>query len=278
MRIALGMLLSSTLFMSNEAMAAPVSYTGGSYAQNFDGMGASGFGSIPGRGPFDVNGAYGTITNTLMDGWTMSNPEPPAGGSSVAVEVRAQDGSQSGSAGRGVVSFGTTGSGERALGALSTSNQINRFGVTLTNNSAVTYGEFTLAFTGEQWRRGDDDTPTPNSLFYAYRITSNSADTVDTAGFTSISTFAAPINTGLINVALNGNDPANQTPKLHTISGINWAPGSNLIIRWAAQDLTGQDDGLAIDNLNFSANVPEPLSIVYAIMAAIGVTCVRRQR
>ena len=99
---------------------ATIQYSGGTYSQNFDGLGSTGAQTLTGRGPHALNGVIGTAG---LDGWYAAN----FGGSSTNTEVRAQDGSLAGSAGRGVVSFGTGGSGERALGALATSNQISSF-------------------------------------------------------------------------------------------------------------------------------------------------------
>ena len=161
---------------------------------------------------------------------------------------------------------------------LATSNQISRFGVALTNDTGGTLGEFTISFTGEQWRRGDDVSPA-DQIFYDYAVTSLAGDTINTDPiFSSIGSFAAPTVTGPTEVGINGNDPLNQVPRSHTITGLTWAPGATLIIRWTGQDLTGQDDGLAIDGLSFSAAVPEPASFASAIVAGIALFGLRRRR
>jgi hypothetical protein len=54
----------------------------------------------------------------------------------------------------GVIRLGTALLLFVALGALSTSNQIGKFGLVLVNNSTDTYDSFSLSYTGEQWRRG----------------------------------------------------------------------------------------------------------------------------
>src|SRR5262245_2405832 len=122
------------------ANAAPLSYTGGTYSQNFDGLPTTGSTKILTAGPPDIQGHLGS---TVMNGLPMSN----FGGTSADTEFRAQDGSLSGSSGRGVVSFGTSGSTERALGVLATSNQISRFGVAFVNNTGVTLKQLSLNFT-----------------------------------------------------------------------------------------------------------------------------------
>src|SRR5262249_55667596 len=40
-----------------------------------------------------------------------------------------------------------------------------------------------------------------------------------------------------------------------TVTGISWAPGTNLSIRWADTNSGGNDDGYGIDDLPFSATV-----------------------
>lgn len=47
-------------------------------------------------------------------------------------------------------------------------------------------------------------------------------------------------------------------PVSATITGVNWAPGETLFIRWNDFDDVGTDAGIAIDNLTMIATVPEP--------------------
>lgn len=244
-----------------------ISYSGGTYFQNFDGLASSGVEVIDGRGPHGLEGVLG---NTGVDGWTISN----FGGSSTNTEFRAQDGSQAGNAGRGVVSFGETGSSERALGVLATSNQISRFGVTFTNDSDSTLTELTVAYTGEQWRRGN--VLTPNRLMFAYALGTGNINEdsafidVPALTFVSPNTQAAPTE-----VALDGNDPLNQTSFNQTIGGLSWGPGQALTLRWTGEDISGQDDGLAIDNFSFSA-VPEPTALGWLLLGALTLSVRRR--
>lgn len=247
------------------AGAQPILYGGGTYAQNFNGLGATGAVTIPGRGPHAIEGVLGA---TGVPGWYGAN----FAGSSLDTEFKAHDGSLAGSAGRGVISFGTTGSGERALGALPTSNQISSFGAVFTNTTGQTLQEMKITFTGEQWRRGN--VPTPNNLFFGWGLTSSIEFAVTGfAGlnFTSPNTQASPTE-----VALNGNDPANQANLTATIFNLNWAAGTDLAIRWRIEDISGQDDGLGIDDVSFSAAVPTPGAL--ALLAPAGILLLRRRR
>ncbi|MBL9125929.1 MAG: PEP-CTERM sorting domain-containing protein [Planctomycetaceae bacterium] len=257
------------LALTASAFAAPLSYTGGTYTQNFDALPSTGASSVANRGPNYINPSWSGVTGSNLEGWQFANPD----GSSGSTEYRAQNGGSSGSAGRGVVSFGATGSSERALGMLLTSNQIPTFGLVLTNNTAQVLTSFTLSFTGEQWRRGDAD---PQSgLYFSYGLASDiGASLTSYAPLDFTSPTAAPLNS-----ALDGNLPANQVAKSATITGLNWGIGQTLVLKWNSVELSGQDDGLAIDNLSFSA-VPEPSSFALAAVGLVGAAGIvwRRRR
>lgn len=253
------------------AQAAPVSYAGGTYSQDFNGLPTNT------TNPFQlftntaVNGPFlaSNITNASnLTGWQFGN----YGGSSPDSEFRSQDGSLSGSSGRGVISYGTNGSTERALGALVTSNNIGQFGLTIINNTATTFDNFTLSYVGEQWRRGDITTPPNDKLTFSYGL----GGAINVGGLTTHAplSFASPNLQGApLNVALNGNLAGNQTAISSTVN-FTWAPGQTLVLKWAAGDITGQDDGLGIDNLSFTAGVvPEPASIclaMFGVAALVG--------
>lgn len=75
---------------------------------------------------------------------------------------------------------------------------------------------------------------------------------------------------------MDGNADEWRTAFSHTVSGLSWEDDQFLVLRWSAIDLTGQDNGLAIDDLTFSA-VPEPGStILVALGALLGVGVRRR--
>lgn len=250
-----------SLAIASAASAAPLSYTGGTYSENFDTLPSTGSGTLPGKGPNDL--VPGWTGATGLTGWQGAIAAISSG---TNTEYRAQNGSGSGSTGRGLNSFGTTGSSDRALGALATSNQLPFFGLVLQNNTANVLTQFTLSYTGEQWRRGDTS-PQDNLLFSCGLASDIGATLTSYAALDFASPTAAPLNS-----ALDGNLPANQTFKSATITGLNWAPGQTLVLKWSAQDLSGQDDGLGIDNLSFKANaVPEPSSIALAMFGALGV-------
>ncbi|AHF92213.1 hypothetical protein OPIT5_20120 [Opitutaceae bacterium TAV5] len=251
--------------------AQTFNYTGGAYTQNFDSLPANDTYSnqISGRGPHSLDTGFGT---TGLTGWYGVNTEA---GSANNTQFRAHDGSLSGGDGRGIVSFGSTGSTDRALGALSTSNQVNAFGLYLTNGTGSTLTEFSLSYTGEQWRVGDIGLTDTLTFSYAIVPAGSSTGLLDDAAFTEVSalSFSTPFtgSSEINNTAVDGNSSAYQVPLSSIVSGIVWNAGDTLILRWTAQDLSGQDHGLAIDDLSFTAGsaVPEPAT--YAALLALAV-------
>jgi hypothetical protein len=263
--LAIGTALVWSIQEAAAAPGAPYGYTGGTYSQNFNGLPTNVTNPsqvVTGKGPFyfmgnadisqDIIGASG------MDGWQYSNP----GGSSANTEFRAQDGSNGSSSGRGVQSFGINGSTNRALGALSTSNQVNTFGMLLINNTAsTTFTSLTLSYTGEVWRIGDASPPDVLTFAYGLPTDTNDINSLILGGDTNLdfhgdstSNYATikptvPVASG---VMVDGTNSINQSSVSDTITGISWAPGQVFAIRWLGQNNTGQDDGLGIDNFSLS--------------------------
>jgi len=209
---------------------------GGSYAQTFDGLGTSGTAILAGRGPHAITGVLGS---TGVLGWSGAN----FAGSSTSTEFKAHDGSLASSAGRGVVFFGSTGSSERALGALPTSNQISSFGVVLQNGTSRPFAEVRISYVGEQWRAGSPGILNVLEFSLGIGTTLESATTAVNA-----LDFPAPFLGGG-EVPLNGNDPTNQRALAASIRDLAWRPGESLVLRWDMTEFSGQDNALAIDDL-----------------------------
>jgi hypothetical protein len=223
------------------------------------------------KAPFYLNPAVNAVTG--LTGWQANNL-----GTSATSEFRSQDGSLAGSSGRGIMSFGTNGSTDRSLGALPTSNQINNFGLVLVNNSSDTYDSFDLSYVGEQWRRGEPGVINTMTFAYGVGATDIGSSLTSVAGlsFSNPNNQASPTE-----VALNGNLAINQVAVSGSITGLNWAPGQTLVLRWALGEATGQDNGLGIDDVEFIAHaVPEPSTFVLGALALAGLAGyqIRRQR
>ena len=147
-------------------------------------------------------------------------------------------------------SFGSSSAADRALGALS-SNATGDiyYGVKLINDTAQTINVITVTYTGEQWRNGGNTAV--QTTFFAYQVDAASL----TAGpWTDVPAldFASPIHTATAG-ALDGNAAANQAT-LTAVINLVVAPGQTVMLRWFDPNDSGNEHGLAIDDLSVTAN------------------------
>jgi hypothetical protein len=175
-------------------------------------------------------------------------------------------------------SFGVAGVNpdtDRALGNL-TSNTIgtSHMAVRLTNNTGVTLGQFTLSYTGEQWRDGGAAAPNAQDAVFGYAVTA--APPADISALTTTAvpalTFVSPTFAAATGTPLDGNDGLNRTALSTTVAGFVWNPGEDLWLRWTDTDDAGNDHGLAIDDLTFSADLPAEVFSAQSGLASAGTT------
>jgi hypothetical protein len=198
--------------------------------------------------PVIASGNVGGLGIPALAGWYgMADPA-----ASVGTRFGATDGDQTTG---GVISFGLPGSSNRAVGLLATgSTGYTGFGAKFINQTPSTLNSITFQFTGEVWRQSDK----PKTLQFYYYI-----DPTATAPFTaSYTAFLPALNVSFPTVpadvggvAVDGTAPANQIGLGVTNQVItNWPPGAALWLVWEMTDATGKAQGLAIDNLSFSAD------------------------
>jgi len=147
-------------------------------------------------------------------------------------------------------SFGATSATERAFGTILSGSVTPTIGVAFTNNSSAIITQFTITYTGEQWRIGTLNRQDSLNFQYSLDATSLSAGTYIDADSLD---FISPVITGAIG-ALNGNDAANQSLKTEIITNVSIAPGSTFYLRWLDANVSGADDGLAVDNFSITFN------------------------
>ena len=131
----------------------------------------------------------------------------------------------------------------------------------LLNDTGITLNRMNLQFTGEVWRQSN----LAKTLQFYYFV-----DPTGTAAFpTNATAFLPALNVSFPTVAadvggvaVDGTAPLNQANLSvldQTIT--NWPPGAALWLVWQMTDSTGKAQGLAIDNLSFSASVPLPVPL-----------------
>jgi hypothetical protein len=188
------------------------------------------------------------------------------------------------------MSFGASGSTERALGDVGSTTVATNptapatgtpiyWAMRVMNNTGQTLGSFTVSYFGEEWRDGNNTTPEAITVGYTNAVTTDATNWADQAAvnpeFISIpaQTFNPPV-TANNDAAVDGNAAGRSPSALTaTITGLNWAPGTDVWIRFNEPQVAGNDDGLAIDDLTFSANavaVPEPAAGVLLLLVAVG--------
>jgi hypothetical protein len=238
--VATGVMLLGASF----ALGSPISYTGGNYIQNFDGMGPTGTTTPTGWFVgFGTGGASGGTTVT-----------PDTGSSTIPDHYN----------------YGVTGVNavtDRALGSKNDSGNQLDTEVDFLNNTNLALNFFTIGYTGEEWRDGGSGNL--NSLILQY-----SPDGLNWTPLGNAFNFLSPINNAGFPTALDGNAAANRA-----VVGAGFSlstpivPGSAFFFRFADSDEAGKDDGLAIDDFVFSASglpVPEPSTNAYLVVGGLG--------
>lgn len=233
-------------FISFAGFSQTISYgtLGSTYSQNFDALPNSGTYTFASNGPLEISVANNYGGN--IPGWYV---EMYSGSGSNISWAFGTGSSTTGSA----YSFGSAAATDRALGSLASAAKRHRYGALITNNTGVTINKFTVSFYTEMWRRGNFASGNTNAFDYKVGATALN----DASGFTtSTSLNMVTPNIGATNnAASDGNLAANRTLVTSTIGGLNWANGQVLAIRWTDADETGSDDGLALDDFTFSADV-----------------------
>lgn len=149
-----------------------------------------------------------------------------------------------------VYSYGSPGSTDRALGSLGTSGNKVFYGATFRNNTGVEITSIAIHYRGEQWRRGSSLSDT---LIFRYSYTAhNIADTLSSKWTIHHNLSLTTIFSGTpTSAAINGNAAGNHVTITDTLP-VNIPPGDSILIEWVDKDVTGSDEGLAIDDLSLT--------------------------
>lgn len=161
----------------------------------------------------------------------------------------------SGNAG-GIKSYGTGTNTDRALGSLGSGSAMPYYGVQFRNNSTSAITDFKVAYTGEQWRKADN--ASKHKLYFSYKITSSSDTDLISGTWSSVSAldFEGPIANSATATSLDGNSSSNRNVIPATaLSSISIPAGSYVMLRWNDINESGNDHGLAIDDVTVSWTV-----------------------
>ena len=259
------------------------SSVGSLYNQNFDSLpnspenvslGASPIGWIddtttPGANQFSILGWYLFHPTVQSEGGANGNQRMRIG---------------AGTANTGAfMSYGASANTDRALGDLGSNTLAPAggeiyFGLRLRNNTGVALGSFTLTYNGEQWRDGGAATPVAQGITFSH---STSATTIsDSAGHLSVPGlgFSSPV---FVNITTGAAVDGNVAGRVNGISAtvtVDWQPGTDLWLRWSDVNHAGNDHGLAIDDLVFTAQVPEPSSAALLVLGGLSLLLARRKK
>ena len=193
----------------------------------------------------------GTNLTTMPSGWDFYE----WGGSSANTVYRA-------STGTGITgdtySYGAAGSADRALGALSSSGVPNvSYGVRFVNLTGAYVNAVTLSFKAEQWRRSGSGNKDSVRFYYTTASGKMASDTAFSSWIGVPALLITSITTASPASAVNGND----TARVIAVSlAISLPAGDTLSLRWHDCNVTGNDDGLAIDSLTAVFAIGPPFS------------------
>ncbi len=233
-------------------MPGQVPTSGGIYQQNFDSLASSGTSN-----PWQ--------DNSTIPGWYAAKT---LGGTAVST-YRADGGSNNTGA---LYSFGVAGvnsAADRALGSIASGTPGHfAYGVRFLNDTEVTQTNILVSYTGEQWRNGGNIAA--QTLAFSWRVSSGAITDADALNasvwmeFPALN-FVSP-TVGATASALDGNAASSRQVFVNLLlEGVSLPPGNELFLRWLDLNDSGNDHGLAVDDVTVlfgeaAANAPYVLT------------------
>ncbi|GAB1346405.1 hypothetical protein MASR1M104_13040 [Cloacibacterium normanense] len=208
------------------------------YTQNFDGLANSGTSS--------------TTLNGTLAGWYILET---GSNSNTTYTV----GTGSATAGD-TYSFGATSSTERALGSIASSKLLSKYGAQFKNDTGNTIDQLQISYVGEEWRFDPDrGTTIKDQITFEY---STDATSLTTGTWTAVTALLYETTnlTGTVGTR-NGNDAAYRTSLSNTITGLNISAGQTFWVRFSDINISGTDDGLAVDDFSLTPQNSSFLSV-----------------
>ncbi|MEY4291749.1 MAG: hypothetical protein RIQ61_126 [Bacteroidota bacterium] len=202
------------------------------------------------------NPSYSQDFNSLDTSSTVFSSNLPTGWSILEVGTNSNNQYRGGfgnSTTGDTYSFGSTNNSDRSIGGLASNSLTPHFGIKFTNNTGSTITSLSVSYKGEQWRVGNTAQHVDSLVFLYSTTATNVNDTAATTNWNTVSTllFQSVQQTATTAGALDGNLAANYA----TISGsipVSIPAGSSIVIKWIDKNISGNDDGLAVDDLNIN--------------------------
>lgn len=273
----------AAVLLSSAASRAAISYTVplGLYFQDFN--------SLPNTGTVALPGSATTGTQLPIPGvtdWELAK-RGGTGSTDSVLWTTPSTGGRFYSSGLDPV--------DRALSSLASGTFIGAVGTSFVNDTGSTLTAFTITFSREIWAVQGTSQASPTGdladrLSFAYGLSGNGPAAADYLTSASMIPFAdldavSPAENMLLAIPSNtnpdrnrdGNFPDWRTTVSATVSGITWDPGHTLFLRWSDSDTVGFDAILGVDDLFFTAAIPEP-SAGLLMAAALAFGGSRRRR
>ena len=230
------------------------STAGNAYTQNFD--------TLPNTGSTAT-----WANNSTLLGWSAFN------GLTTPVAVTTLNVGTGNSTTGGLWDYGVAGVnavGERALGGQGSTSFAGYIALNLSNTTGLSLSKLTINFDGEQWRNGGNTAAQTMNMQYGFGSTFTGV-TAWTAGPSTFNWTSPTVSaSGTTSVTLDGNASANRVANVGgtlTLASA-WTSASNLWIRWIDNNDSGNDHGLAIDNLSFSAAASSAANLTWNLTTA----------
>jgi hypothetical protein len=180
---------------------------------------------------FNTLATSGT-SSSLPSGWYLSE----TGGANI---YTAGTGS---SATADAYSFGSTASSDRSLGSLVSNSYSASYGAKFTNNTGEVINNLFISFLGETWRVAVASRT--DQLDFQYSLNATSLSTGTWTDFNDLDY----VNSSQ---SVTGSASLQQSTNIsNVLTGLNISNGSSFWIRWSDLNISGNDDGMGIDDFS----------------------------
>jgi len=209
-----------------------------------------------------ANLTYNQNFDTLATSGTTNTSVPVGFGfSETGVNANIYYRGNTGSSTSDTYSFGSNPITDRAFGTQRTAGTISTIGGCFVNNTGAPITSFTIKYDGEFWFLGT--TGRVDGLDFQY---STNATSLTDGTWTDVNAldFVTPVpndSTG----QKDGNNPAYRTAGITaTVAALNVADGAKFYIRFLDRSISGNNDGLGIDDFSLTAAGSQPGTFGFA--------------